>query len=377
MIHITDVHKCCGCEACANICPKQCITMRHDDIEGFKYPQVDTNLCVGCNACERVCPMLNDASDRDPIRIFAAKSEHENIRRQSSSGAVFTALARNIISRGGIVFGVAFDDDFRSVSFVSTDKADELAAMRGSKYLQANANGVYAHVRETLRLNRPVLFTGTPCQVRALRLFLAKEASSPLLYCVDIVCHGVPSPMVWAHYLDCLRQENNVTAVSFRDKTLGWKDFSMSIDFGTRQYSCVHRNDLYMQSFLRNVNLRPSCYCCNAKHGHSGADITIGDFWGVPSADYDSDGVSQVIVLTDRGAQLLRDCDIDGNDYSVDIVRQYNPAFFSSVTEPTRRRFFWHYHRTDFAKAVRLSTEYRSLLNRLKSLIRKIISTFI
>lgn len=347
--------------------------MQSDAAEGFRYPQVDVSRCVGCNACERVCPMLNDASDRNPLRVFAAKAEDEVIRRQSSSGAVFTALAQNIISRGGMVFGVAFDDDFRSVSFVSTDNAEGLAAMRGSKYLQANANGVYARVREALRLNRPVLFTGTPCQVRALRLFLTKDASSPLLYCVDIVCHGVPSAEVWSRYLTGLCAGHRVSSVSFRDKSSGWKDFGMAITGDSLRYIRVHRDDLYMKSFLRNVNLRPSCYRCNTKHGRSGADITIGDFWGVPSADYDSNGVSQVIVMTERGAQWLSDCGIDGNDYPVEIVRQHNPAFFVSVAEPARRRFFWRHYRADFAKAVRLSTEYHSPLTRLKSLIRKII----
>ena len=307
MIHITDPYKCCGCGACVSICPRQCIVLKKDDTEGFLYPEVDSSLCCHCDACERVCPMLNDNASLKPLYVIACRNEDKDVRISSSSGGIFSSLAEHIISKGGVVFGVRFSDDFGKAIFCEISNTSDISLLRGSKYMQAETTNIYSLVRERLHQERLVLFSGTPCQIRALRLYLGQDAHSSLLYCVDIICHGVPSSEVWRRYLHNEIGNQIPSHVSFRDKTTGWKNFSMVIKTPTEAYSCVHRDDLYMQSFLRNVNLRPSCYNCQTKNGRSGADLTIGDFWGIPSEADDDKGISQVLVMTNHGELLLND----------------------------------------------------------------------
>lgn len=373
MIHITDPYKCCGCGACVSICPRQCIVLKKDDTEGFLYPEVDSSLCCHCDACERVCPMLNDNASLKPLYVIACRNEDKDVRISSSSGGIFSSLAEHIISKGGVVFGVRFSDDFGKAIFCEISNTSDISLLRGSKYMQAETTNIYTLVRERLHQERLVLFSGTPCQIRALRLYLGQDAHSSLLYCVDIICHGVPSSEVWRRYLHNVIGNQIPSHVSFRDKTTGWKNFSMVIETPTEAYSCVHRDDLYMQSFLRNVNLRPSCYNCQTKNGRSGADLTIGDFWGIPSGTDDDSGVSQVLVMTNHGELLLNDVHIYAHTYPICIVQKYNPAYFSSVAEPTRRRYFWKYYHTNLVKAVKCSTEHTFLFSRLKHMIKTIL----
>lgn len=373
MIHITDPYKCCGCGACVSICPRQCIVLKKDDTEGFLYPEVDSSLCCHCDACEHVCPMLNDNASLKPLYVIACRNEDKDVRISSSSGGIFSSLAEHIISKGGVVFGVRFSDDFGKAIFCEISNTSDISLLRGSKYMQAETTNIYTLVRERLHQERLVLFSGTPCQIRALRLYLGQDAHSSLLYCVDIICHGVPSSEVWRRYLHNVIGNQIPSYVSFRDKTTGWKNFSMVIKTPTEAYSCVHRDDLYMQSFLRNVNLRPSCYNCQTKNGRSGADLTIGDFWGIPSGTDDDSGVSQVLVMTNHGELLLNDVHIYAHTYPICIVQKYNPAYFSSVAEPTRRRYFWKYYHTNLVKAVKCSTEHTFLFSRLKHMIKTIL----
>lgn len=372
MIHITDSYKCCGCGACASICPRHCITLKQND-EGFLYPNIDAPLCCNCGACERVCPMLNISEPHSPHHVLACYNKNENIRKHSSSGGIFSSLAELIISKGGVVFGVRLSEDFGKAVFCEVDNTADIALLRGSKYLQAETNGIYTNVRTRLRQGRPVLFSGTSCQIRALRLYLGKDAHTHLLYCIDIICHGVPSPKVWYQYLHNIIGDCTPSYVSFRDKRIGWKDFSMVIKTESNEYSRVHRDDLYMQSFLRNVNLRPSCYNCPAKNGRSGADLTIGDFWGIPSDADDDLGTSQILVMSDHGAVLLDEAHISGTCYPESYLHQHNTAFYVSVGEPSRRKHFWRLYRKDFSKAVKRSTEHTSLLSFIKRCIRKLI----
>lgn len=373
MINITDTHNCCGCGACTNICPRQCIVLKKDDTEGFLYPEVDASVCCHCDACERVCPMLNNNESHKPLQVIAGRNEDDIIRKNSSSGGIFSSLAEHIISKGGVVFGVRFSDDFRNAVFCEVDDAADITVLRGSKYLQAEANEVYKQVRLRLREGRPILFSGTPCQVRALRLYLGKEANSSMLYCVDIICHGVPSPEVWRQHLHNIIGEKRPTSVFFRDKRIGWKDFSIVITTESGEYCRVHRDDLYMQSFLRNVNLRPSCYKCSAKNGRSGADLTIGDFWGIPSDVDDDQGASQILVTSSHGAALLNEAQIHGTRYPESYVQQHNTAYYASVGEPSRRKYFWRLYKKYFAKAVKCSTEYQSPIQYVKSYLRNLL----
>ena len=197
MIHITDREKCCGCEACIQRCPQQCITL-HEDGEGFLYPETDEGRCIDCGLCEKVCPVIFQGTGRRPLNVYAAKNPDEEIRWESSSGGVFTLLAEKILSEGGVVFGARFDARWEVVHDY-TENVEGLSAFRGSKYVQSRIGDSFRQTECFLKTGRKVLFSGTPCQIAGLKLFLKKEYDN--LLTVDFICQGVPSPGVWRKYL--------------------------------------------------------------------------------------------------------------------------------------------------------------------------------
>lgn len=328
MIEIKDKSQCCGCNACVQRCPKQCIAMCEDE-EGFLYPEVDEAICIDCGLCENVCPVINQADARIPLQVYAAKNTDEEIRMHSSSGGVFSILAEQTIKQGGVVFGARFDENWE-VKHDYTETIDGVSVFRGSKYVQSKTGDTFKQAEQFLKQNRKVLFSGTPCQIVALKRYLKKEYENLLL--VDFICHGVPSPGVWRKYLKqvialtcdkntvsshlkLLLSERNalVEGISFRDKRLGWQKYSFSLTLSTTDESgnkntvslseSLNEN-LFMRGFLANLYLRPSCYACPANKGKSGSDITLGDYWGISSLmpDYDDDkGISAISVNTEKG----------------------------------------------------------------------------
>ncbi len=204
MIEIKEKYNCCGCSACVQICPKQCISLSADN-EGFLYPQVDTAVCINCGLCEKVCPVINQNEPRMPLEVYAAKNTDEEIRLKSSSGGIFTLLAEHIISEGGVVFGARFNENWEVVHDY-TETVEGLESFRGSKYVQSIIGENFKKAKFFLDEGRNVLFSGTPCQVAGLKKFLRKEYEN--LLTVEVVCHGVPSPMVWHDYLDYRRAKH-------------------------------------------------------------------------------------------------------------------------------------------------------------------------
>lgn len=308
MIDIKDKKDCCGCSACVQICPRQCISMKVDE-EGFEYPCIDYGSCINCSLCSKVCPIRNPTSQRVPIKVGASKNLDEDIRYDSSSGGVFTPLAESVIDDDGIVFGVSFDQNWNPVHSY-TDEKDGLAAFRGAKYVQSKIGTSYLDAQAFLRKGRKVLFSGTPCQILGLRKFLGKEYAN--LFTVEVLCHGVPSPKVWQRYLDNRRNVFNyyeISSINFRDKENGWFGYDMTIGFKDgRSYTMPHKKDPYFKGFLKNVYLRPSCYACRCKNGRSGCDIAIGDYWSInkvlPTYN-DNKGISLILIHTDKGLSLF------------------------------------------------------------------------
>lgn len=393
MIKITRSEDCTGCRACGEVCPKDCIAFKADAVEGFAYPEVDMSRCIDCHLCERVCPVIHaDTAQSEPMRVISAWSPCAGERKDSSSGGVFSLFAADVIGRGGVVVGVAMTDDFRSARHIEVDSIDGLGALRGSKYLQADATAAYKIVQSRLKEGRPVLFSGTPCQVAGMRRFLGKKADDEHLLLVDVICHGTPSPEAWRVYLDGRAKGEAVAGVNFRDKSgSGWRSFGLSLqlrpydlqpsDEGRLAAPCgriphagepgvvseCHRTDLYMRSFLSNVNLRPSCYECPSNAGRSGSDITLADFWGYPHREGDEHGVSQVLVRTDRGAHALEALSLLGvEDFSYDVVLRNNPCVAHSVASPERRKYFWRHYRRNFSRAVAASAPREPLIYRIK-----------
>lgn len=328
MITLLHRENCCGCAACEQVCPKRCITLKADS-EGFWYPKVNAQICINCNLCEKVCPVLNQDEERTPLKVYAAINKDESVRSKSASGGMFTIVAEEVLNKGGIVFGVLFDEKWNAV-FGYTETVEGLDALRKSKYVQAWVGNAYKKVKEFLEQGRLVLFTGTPCQIAGLRHFLRKKYENLLL--MDLICEGVPSPKVWRKYLDeeiaRMCEKNSVLPhpiskedvfikdISFRNKSLGWKKFSFALTLSTTNGSgkntvlpqYVNRDSAYMQAMFRYLDLRPICYECPFKSCKSGSDITIADFWGInklhPEMD-DDKGTSMVFLNTPKGLSFF------------------------------------------------------------------------
>jgi coenzyme F420-reducing hydrogenase beta subunit len=201
--------------------------------EGFLYPIVDETRCVKCKKCEEICPAIVQGKERKPLKVYAAKNPDDEIRIQSSSGGIFSLLAEYIINEGGVVFGARFNDKWEVVHDYAETK-EGLEAFRGSKYVQSRINDTYKLTKDFLSAGKKVLFTGTPCQIAGLKAYLQKEYDN--LLTVDLVCHGVPSPLVWKKYLDEIvlpftKNNANIVSIKFRDKSFGWKEKGFRITF--------------------------------------------------------------------------------------------------------------------------------------------------
>lgn len=347
MIKIAEKEKCCGCSACAQVCPKQCIRMRIDR-EGFQYPHVDSRACINCGLCEKVCPINadNNRIKKDPKATFIAYSENCDVRMKSSSGGIFTELAEHTINNGGIVFGAAFDSDF-SVHHVSVETTQRLKELQGSKYLQSRIENSYSEAKSALEQGQKVLFSGTPCQLAGLMSFLHKDYLN--LITVDVLCHGVPSPMVWKKYVK--EQEHSFGAklksVSFRDKTKGWNNSSVRLEFKNQKLlEQIHYENTFMRLFLSNVCLRPSCYECLFKTMDRPADITLGDCWGVESHSPEMDddrGTSVVIIHSSKGEALINAIRnrINIKQCELDVALPLESDSRKSVKKPLKRDSFF------------------------------------
>lgn len=359
MIQIVDKQNCCGCYACYNICPPKCIHMQAD-VDGFWYPVVEIDECTECGLCEQICPILKEKSaDNYQPLAYACINNNEAIRLESSSGGLFSLIAEQVIEDGGVVFGASFNKELEvEHSFVETK--EELGKLRGSKYVQSRIGETYKKAKEILDLGRKVLFTGTPCQIGGLKSYLGKSYSN--LLCVDIVCHGVPSPLVWKKYVD-YRQEKAGSAVqriSFRRKDDGWKRFSVSFLFkNNTEYRETMDKDLFMRAFLKDVCLRPSCYACGFKTIHRQSDITLADFWGIQNIlpDMDDDKGTSLIFVNSKAGQAIIEQIVDKMQYKeVDIVEavRYNPAAIkSAVANPHREKFFEELDKLTFDELVK------------------------
>lgn len=343
---------CCGCGACSAVCPKGCISMERD-VLGFSRPMVDTGRCIGCSACERACPAVGKRSSDQLQSVSWAKAESPELLDRSSSGGMFGLLARKALSDGGVVCGAAFDEGCHTVRHVLVDNEADLDAVMRSKYVQSSVGKeVYRGVRDSLRSGRRVLFAGTACQVAGMRGYLGKLADGDLFLSVDVICHGVPSPELWSRWVDYRGEAfgSDVCDVNMRSKTTGWLSYSAMYkhiaekDNTGDTESQVFEKDWYMKAFLANASLRSSCLECPAKRS-SGADITLGDFWGFqnihPEVDY-SKGVSAVICNTQKGEQafkVISGLTVNGLA-TLDEVIAGNPSLIRSVAPYPKREEF-------------------------------------
>lgn len=301
----TKKEECCGCGACAAACPADAIYMAWDR-EGFLYPRVDDKKCIGCKKCEQVCPLKQDTGEEQEQLYLGVQAKEDAVRHTSSSGGIFPILANYVFERQGVVFGAAYDKKMRVVHR-EAHSAAELERLKRTKYVQSNLRGVYRRVEAYLKKDRWVLFTGTPCQVQALRLYLGR--SYDRLLTVDLVCYGVPSPGIWKSYVKTLerRKKGRMTDFSFRDKRNHDNGHVCSYVIDGKEYAEELNRNLYCRMYFANDTIRPSCYSCKYCTPERDSDFTIGDFWGIENVKPEMDdrmGTSMVIVHTKKGREV-------------------------------------------------------------------------
>lgn len=339
---------CSGCAACANICPKNAITMTRD-AEGFAYPKINADLCIKCGRCDAACPALNfkEKTVEALPATFAAIDPDEKIRRHSSSGGVFTALSEIILREGGVVFGAAFDKNWH-VFHTAARTLDELEKLRGSKYVQSQIGDVYRQVKDALKSTK-VLFSGTPCQCAGLKHFLGGDNEN--LLTVDIICHGTPSPAVWENYIGEFGYAHEVAHVNFRSKRNGWSVSHVEINFFDQGYYLRPLSqEIYGKLFLSGLSERPSCHACKFRFPSGQSDLTLGDAWGIQKFApdmFDNRGVSVVFIHTTKGANFLRQTKLIGRPVKFFDAAISNAALMIPLLADERRENFF----ADFAKS--------------------------
>lgn len=347
MPKLVNWEQCCGCGACANKCPKQAITMRPNH-EGFLHPVVDTKKCIECGACEKACPGLSVAKNTsNEPKAYVVQNKDDVVRYQSTSGGAFTAIAEEVIRRGGVVFGAAMTENLE-VRHVFVVNKDGLAKFRNSKYVQSEIGDCYSVAKKYLNEGRYVCFSGTPCQINGLYKFLAKDYEN--LIAVDVVCKSVPSPFVFKKYVEFKKnREGAISDVVFRDKKRGFLYCTMAhyLSHEDRKvakdvYRRGSESDEWLRMFLSGKISRHSCMTCPYQTTQRVGDFTLGDIWETGSNKLDDNkGTTLVHVWTNKGAEFL-DCIKDNvrlESYPIEKSRGAERANTLKV-QPNRNQLF-------------------------------------
>ncbi|MCR5796690.1 MAG: Coenzyme F420 hydrogenase/dehydrogenase, beta subunit C-terminal domain [Eubacterium sp.] len=346
--------KCYSCGACIDICPKKAISIEWED--GFPYPSVDQSLCINCGLCKRACPAEHIERKNEFLRLYAFMHRDPKVIEESSSGGAFTALSDHILNEGGLVIGAVMDED-KVVRHHIAENITGRDTMRGAKYMKSDMSGVYSAVKEKIqKTQRPVLFSGTPCQAEAFRTFcLASGIDFSNIYICALVCHGAASPLVWKAYLNHLLSEHQGKEMgfSFRDKSLGWRKNQMTARIDGQAYPMRSYSSLF---YSKLCNSR-ACFNCPFASVERNCDITMGDFWSIQRFEQgyeEGKGVSKLLAHTKKGDWLINQCEADG-----ELTRMaYNPnkdslqpALTKPYVRPVEYELFWKdFQRMKFSK---------------------------
>lgn len=315
------------------------------DKEGFFYPAVNEDKCVKCGRCTKVCQSLQrlEYAVEEKTMAYACYNKDDEVRQCSTSGGVFSLIADYIITQKcGVVYGVRFDETFRVIH----DRAETLAevcAFRGSKYVQSRMGDIYQQVEKDLRNGRYVLFTGLPCQIVALLHYLGRTYDN--LYCMDMVCFGVGAPGIWDGYLTHFHDRSKLSEVVFKDKVVGWKNWQVKIVEAGEAHYYEKKENIYMNSFLKRINIRPSCYSCKIKGMERRSDITIADCWGIGEQNAslnDNKGLSAFVIHSDKGREVFEAIKgyMNCQSYDAMALMEGNWAMFHSPLIAEEREAF-------------------------------------
>lgn len=360
--------KCTGCGLCGQVCPMGAIAFAPDLQTGFLYPEIDKTNCIHCGLCERLCPERN--VNIQPIKydkeVYGVIAKDDTIRMKSTSGGVFTLLARAILKNGdGIVVGAAYNDELY-VRHILIQDVKELPKITRSKYLQSDMRFVYKEIKRALEQKKKVLFCGTPCQVNAVKSYCAFCSNTDDLILVDLLCRGVPSPKANHLYLEQIAKEkgSKVVAMSHKDKTFGWHSLGTRYKMadGTSFIERIEESDWGKSFVCFDYCTRESCFSCQYKKEDRVSDITIGDFWGLDNTEWDDNrGTSAVFINTTKGRKLFNEIigDIVYKKFKFQDVARNNVMAFSPLRENRMARaLFWELLKThDYRTTVKLVRE--------------------
>lgn len=366
-----NVVSCTGCRACEQACPVNAIEMR-ENYMGFLVPYIEDSKCIHCGKCRNVCHALDKKGKhlkQDNIVTYACKNTNEEIRMKSSSGGLFYLFASEIINAGGVVYGAGYNEEFE-VQHLRIQKSDEIIQLMGSKYVQSNLNNTYVSIQNDLATKRQVLFVGTPCQVAGLLTFLTKSGcDSTNLLTMDLVCHGVPSPLIWREYLKYVKEKyaiKKIYSVYFRHKKDGWhKRIKMRFlcDFQdgeqVKPSQTLIEDNVFTELFLSDLVLRESCHQCQYASKERVADITVCDFWGIEETELcemdDDKGVSAVMIHTVKGEniwdKIKENCEY--RKIGQEIVQNFQKTMKQSYPRPENKDMMWNdYYKDTFDKLI-------------------------
>lgn len=335
-----DKKNCTGCSSCAQMCPKQAISMICDN-EGYYYPSIRQDLCIDCGFCKEVCGNHSPQLSTEKQRYYAAKANSDEIRIRSRSGGVFFLSAQYVIENHGVVYGAVLTHD-NIVRHIRANNIDDVQKMQGSKYVESDIRGIYSQVNDDLNKGKLVLFSGTPCQVAGLYGFLRGKHPSNLLT-MDIVCHGVASPRIFRDYIKFIENKYNgkVTSFDFRDKKYGWNQHIESFYINGKSY--IKNN--YTSLFYSNRCMRPSCSVCKFSCYERSSDITLADFWGIKKNEIsefdDNKGISSIFINTTSGQKLFKQIKHQMKTIEVDKKMCSQPQLHSPSVVPNDRDIFW------------------------------------
>ena len=338
---VKDKTKCCGCFMCYNICPQNAIKIIEDEF-GFKYPEIDQTKCIDCGLCKKNCAYQNiDKHFIKPKRAFAAVSNNDNLINKSASGGIFASIATKILNANGIVYGASLEivDAELEVKHVRVDKKEELIKLQGSKYVQSDMQSIYKNVKEDLENNKIVLFSGTPCQIHSVKSYLNNKEYKNL-YCIDIICHGVPNNKMFKDYIKLLENINKGKVINFKFRYKGEKNELVAVAYINKENKVIKKiipayTSSFYQLFLDSMIYRDNCYTCPYAQKERIGDITIGDFWKIEKEhpkeiiNHDiniNNGISCILINTKKGERLLEEYgkDINKIESSFDKIAKHN-----------------------------------------------------
>lgn len=372
-----DRKDCCGCGVCAVKCPYGAISMK-DNKNGFRYPIIDMNKCVHCNVCSAVCPFKNadDLTESKP-EVYMVRHEDRAILRRSTSGGAFSAMAETFCDKDYVIFGACFDEHM-VVRHKFIASVNDLSKFQGSKYVQSDIGTCYREADGFLKEGKKVLFTGTPCQIAGLRNYLGRDDAR--LLCIDLVCHGVPSPLILKKHIEYLedRYGSRVKNISFRDKSkYGWLLPCNTVEFHEKKKSArqLAADNCFEKAFLNNICLRESCYNCKFAKAYRVGDLTIGDFWGADELYpkiKNKDGLSLVLVNTEKGRrwfEQIKCFDLCIKSNISDAAKHNKTLIRPAKRHPCRNKFYRDLHKYRFNDLINKYFGSRSLIVRIISVL--------